>query len=187
MELTINIFALLKRLPFIPEKKFLEWYPPFFLMRVKVLEVKDNGRFVRLKLPLNMFSKNMGNSMFGGYQAAVADPIAALVCAKLFPGHEVWTRSQHIDFQHEGNSDLELLFEFPVETEQQIAADLAKKGRSTPTFEYGFYRNDGVRCSKIINTVAIRPKGYQLRREIKKSGEGRKQPEGLKPAEIEKE
>jgi acyl-coenzyme A thioesterase PaaI-like protein len=181
VELTINIFALLKRLPFIPEKKFLEWYPPFFLMRVKVLEVKDNGRFVRLKLPLNMFSKNMGNSMFGGYQAAVADPIAALVCAKLFPGHEVWTRSQHIDFQHEGNSDLELLFEFPADTEQQITADLARKGRSTPTFEYGFYRKDGVRCSKIINTVAIRPRGYQLHREIKKSGVGRK------PAEIKKE
>ena len=59
MELIINIFALLKRLPFIPEKKFLEWYPPFWLMRVKVLEIADHGRIVRLKLPLNMFSKNM--------------------------------------------------------------------------------------------------------------------------------
>ena len=165
--MTFNIFTLLKRLPFIPEKKFLEWYPPFFLMRVKVLEITNNGRFVRLKLPLNMFSKNMGNSMFGGYQAAVADPIAALVCAKIFPGHEVWTRSQHIDFQHEGNSDLELRFEFPPEIEQQIKNDLAGKGRSTPKFEYGFFRKDGVRCSKIVNTVAIRPKGYQLRREVK--------------------
>ncbi|MDH5600703.1 MAG: PaaI family thioesterase [Gammaproteobacteria bacterium] len=173
--MAFNIFSLLKKLPFIPEKKFLEWYPPFFLMRVKVLEVKDNGRIVRLKLPLTIFSKNMGNSMFGGYQAAVADPVAALVCAKLFPGNEVWTRSQYIDFQHEGNSDLELYFEFPAETEQQIVNDLATKGRSTPTFEYSFYRNDGVRCSKITNTVAIRPKGYQLRREVRKSGENEKE------------
>jgi acyl-coenzyme A thioesterase PaaI-like protein len=169
--MAFNIFPLLKKFPFIPEKKFLEWYPPFFLMRVKVLEVKDDGRFLRLKLPLNMFSKNMGHSMFGGYQAAVADPIAALVCAKLFPGNEVWTRSQHIDFQHEGNSDLELRFTFPENIELQIKTDLANKGRSTPTFEYGFYRKDGVRCSKIINTVAIRPKGYQLHREIKNTDE----------------
>ena len=169
--MTFNIFALLKKLPFIPEKKFLEWYPPFFFMRVKVLEISNNGRFVRLKLPLTIFSKNMGDSMFGGYQAAVADPIAAIVCAKIFPGHEVWTRSQHIDFQHEGNSDLELRFELNAEIEQQIKDDLAKKGRSTPKFEYGFYRKDGVRCSKIVNTVAIRPRGYQLRREVKKSGE----------------
>ena len=167
--MAFNIFRLLKKLPFIPEKKFLEWYPPFFLMRVKVLEVKNGGRYVRLKLPLNMFSKNMGNSMFGGYQAAVADPIAAIACAKLFPGNEVWTRSQHIDFQHEGNSDLELRFNFPEDIEQQIKTDLAGKGRSTPTFEYGFYRKDGVCCSKIINTVAIRPKGYQLKKEVQNS------------------
>ena len=169
--MAFNIFSLLKKLPFIPEKKFLEWYPPFFFMRVRVLEISKNGRFVRLKLPLTMFSKNMGNSMFGGYQAAVADPIAAIVCAKIFPGHEVWTRSQHIDFQHEGNSDLELRFELTAEIEQQIKGDLEKKGRSTPTFEYAFYRKDGVRCSKIVNVVAIRPKGYQLRREIKKSND----------------
>ncbi|MCK4865696.1 MAG: PaaI family thioesterase [Gammaproteobacteria bacterium] len=167
--MAFNLFKLLKRLPFIPEKKFLEWYPPFFFMRIKVLEMTDNGRLMRLKLPLTLFSKNMGNSMFGGYQAALADPIPAIVCARIFPGHEVWTRSQHIDFQHEGNSDLELRFEFSAEIEQQIKDDLAKKGRSTPTFEYGFYRKDGVRCSKIVNTVAIRPKGYQLRRESNKS------------------
>ena len=163
--MAFNIFSLLKRLPFIPEKKFLEWYPPFWLMRVKVLEISDGGRKVRLRLPLTVFSKNMGDSMFGGYQAAVADPIAAIVCAKLFPGHEVWTRSQYIDFQHEGNSDLELRFTFNPEIEEQIAKELAEKGRSTPTFEYGFYRKDGVRCSKVTNTVAIRPRGYQLKRE----------------------
>lgn len=163
--MAFNVLSLLKRAPFISEKKALEWYPPFFLMRVKVLEIKDEGRLVRLKLPLTMFSKNMGQSMFGGYQAAVADPIAALVCAKLFPGNEVWTRSQFIDFIQEGNSDLELRFEFSGEIEQQITDDLAKKGRSTPVFEYGFYRKDGVRCSKIVNTVAIRPRGYQVKRE----------------------
>ncbi|MFK5914252.1 MAG: DUF4442 domain-containing protein [Woeseiaceae bacterium] len=166
--MAFNLFKFLKRLPFIPEKKFLEWYPPFFFMRVKVLEMRENGRFIRLKLPLTILSKNMGDSMFGGYQAALADPIAAIVCAKIFPGHEVWTRSQHIDFQHEGNSDLELRFEFSAETEQQIKEDLATKGRSTPSFEYGFYRKDGVRCSTIVNVVAIRPKGYQLKREVKK-------------------
>ena len=165
--MSFNLFKTLKKLPFIPEKKFLEWYPPFWLMRVKVLETRDEGRFLRLKLPLTIFSKNMGNSMFGGYQAAVADPIAAIICAKLFPGNEVWTRSQTIDFTHEGNSDLELRFTFPATTEEAIRQELAIKGRSTPVFEYGFYRKDGVQCSKIINTVAIRPKGYSAERNKK--------------------
>lgn len=164
--MVFNILKFLKRIPFVSEKKALEWYPPFFFMRVKVLEIKDNGKLVRLKLPLTVLSKNMGNSMFGGYQAALADPIAAIICARRFPGHEVWTRSQTIDFQHEGNSDLELRFEFSDEIENKIKDDLVIKGRSTPVFEYGFYRKDGVRCSKVINTVAIRPSGYQQKREI---------------------
>jgi hypothetical protein len=39
--------------------------------------------------------------------------------------------------------------------------DLERDGRSTPTFEYGYIRSDGVRCTVIRNTVAIRPRGYK--------------------------
>jgi len=120
----------------------------------------DDWQTVRLHLPLNAFSRNMSNSMFGGYQASLADPIAALACAHRYPGYEVWTRAMHIDFVAEGNSDLELRFEFDAAIDQNICDDLAVRGRSTPTFEYGFYRQDGVLCSRINNTVAIRPKGY---------------------------
>ena len=42
------------------ERKKLEWYPPFFLMRVKVLQLTNRWRKVRLKLPLNIFSRNPG-------------------------------------------------------------------------------------------------------------------------------
>ncbi len=129
-------------------------------MRVQVLEMHDDWRVLRLRLPLNALSRNMSDSMFGGYQASVADPIAALACARRFPGHEVWTRAMAIDFVAEGNSDLELRFVFSDAVDAQIRADLAAKGRSTPSFEYAFYRQDGAVCSRVTNTVAIRPKGY---------------------------
>ncbi|HEC19837.1 MAG TPA: DUF4442 domain-containing protein [Gammaproteobacteria bacterium] len=156
----MSALRLLRRLSFLSTRRRLEWYPPFFLMRVKVLELADDWQVVRLRLPLTAFSRNLGDSMFGGYQAALADPIAALACARRFPGHEVWTRAMNIDFVAEGNSDLELRFDFDPQVDGQIRADLAARGRSTPSFEYGFYRQDGVLCSRILNTVAIRPKGY---------------------------
>lgn len=155
-----NLLKLLGRMHFLSEKRRLQWYPPFWLMRVKVLELGADWRRVRLLLPLNMVSRNMGNSMFGGYQCALSDPIAALACARLFPGTAVWTRVHEVDFRHVGNSDLELRFEFPPELEQQIREELEQRGRSTPTFEYGFYRADGVCCSVVKSTVAIRPRGY---------------------------
>ena len=156
----MNALRFLTRLRFIPQRRRIELYPPFWLMRVKIIELSSDWQHVRIKLPLNMFSKNMGGSMFGGYQASLADPIAALACVARFPGYAVWTRAMHIDFVREGNSDLELRFEFPAELTTEIEQHLAHKNRSTPTFEYGFYRADGCLCTIIKNTVAIRPSGY---------------------------
>lgn len=166
----MNVLRLLRRLHFLSPRQRLEWYPPFWLMRVKVLELDEHWQTVRLRLPLTALSRNMSDSMFGGYQASLADPVAALACVKRFPGYSVWTRSMHIDFVAEGNSDLELRFEFDQAVEQQIREDLARKGRSTPCFEYGFYREDGVQCTRIINAVAIRPKGYAERKPKLSSG-----------------
>ncbi len=156
----MNILKILRRLPFLSVRQRLEWYPPFWLMRVRVLEVADDWQTIRLRLPLTAASRNMGGSMFGGYQAALADPVAALACARRYPDYAVWTRAMNIDFIAEGNSDLELRFEFDPNLDAQICAELAEKGRSTPSFEYGFFRQDGVQCSRIINKVAIRPRGY---------------------------
>jgi acyl-coenzyme A thioesterase PaaI-like protein len=157
----MNVLHLLRRTRFLSPRQRLEWFPPFFLMRVKVLELADDWQAARLRLPLNAFSRNMGDCMFGGYQASLADPIAALACAHRYPGHEVWTRAMNIDFVAEGNSDLELRFEFDPALDLQIREELASRGRSTPQFEYGYYRQDGVLCSRVKNTVAIRPKGYR--------------------------
>lgn len=157
----MNALKLLRKAGFISARHCLEWYPPFFMMRVKVIELPDDWQRVRIKLPLNVFSRNMGDSMFGGYQASLADPIAALACLARFPGYSVWTRAMTLDFVLEGNSDLELRFEFDRDIEQNIRQDLATKGRSTPKFEYGYYRADGRQCTLIKNRVAIRPVGYK--------------------------
>jgi len=156
----MNLLKFVSRLKFLSQAKRLEFYPPFFLMRIKVLEISNNWDRVRLKLPLNMISKNMGGSMFGGYQAALSDPIAALACVKRYPGTDVWTRHHAVDFCKPGDSDLELRFEFPAQLDALIREELATKGRSTPSFEYGFYRADGQLCTRVQSRVAIRPEGY---------------------------
>jgi acyl-coenzyme A thioesterase PaaI-like protein len=151
---------LLRRLKFISPARRIELYPPFWMMRIKVLEL-NGWRRVRIRLPLTALAKNMGGSMFGGYQAALADPIAALACNEVFPGYSVFTSKLLLDFRLPGDSDLELRFEFDPEIEKQIAEDLQSKGRSNPEFEYGLYRRDGKLCTHVQCTVAIRPLGYR--------------------------
>ena len=151
----------ISNLKFLPEARRLEFYPAFRMMRIRVLEIGDGWRRLRILLPLNSVSRNPGGVMFGGFQACLADPIAAIACARVFPGYSVWTRAMSVDFQKGGNTDLELRFEFGREQEAAIAAELKAKGRATPTFEYGYYLTDGSLCTLIRNTVAIRPKGYR--------------------------
>jgi acyl-coenzyme A thioesterase PaaI-like protein len=146
---------------FISDKKRIEWYPPFWLMRIEVLALSSGWREIRLLLPHSWIATNAGGSMFGGFQACLADPIAAMACVRLFPGYSVWTRSLHLDFRHEGVTDLELRFKLEPEQEATIRQELQNKGRSTPTFEYGYYLHDGRLCTVITASIAIRQTGYR--------------------------
>ena len=138
----------------------LRYYPPFWLMRLKILQMDPLWRTVRIKLPLTRLSKNPGGGMFGGFQASLADPVAALACLKLFPGSEVWTRNLQLNFIREGRTDLELRFEFSDEQLADIRQEIKQKGRSNPVFEYGFYDLHDNLCTEIRCRVAIRPEGY---------------------------
>lgn len=161
MPLMQRFMQFMSRTRILSDARLLEMYPPFVPMRIKVLEIADGWRRVRIRLPLNALSRNPGGVMFGGWQAALADPIAALACARVFPGFSVWTRAMSISFDHGGNSDLEMRFSLTPEQEAAIRIELDRDGRSTPTFEYGYVRADGVCCTVIRNTVAIRPRGYK--------------------------
>ncbi len=161
MPLMARFMRFMSRSGIVSDARLLELYPPFRPMRIRVLEISDTWRQVRILLPLNALSRNPGGVMFGGYQAALADPIAALACARVFPGYSVWTRAMSISFDHGGNSDLELRFVLTPAQEAEIRMELERDGRSTPTFEYAYVRKDNVRCSVVRNTVAIRPKGYR--------------------------
>ena len=140
--------------------KRLENFEPFKMMQVKILELTPDWRSIKLLLPLSEAATNHQGTMFGGFMASLADPVAALSCGKLFPGYAAWTRKLTIDFLRAGTTDLELRFDFPPDLEPIIKKELEEKGRSTPTFIYAYHLNDGTLCAQVKCTVAIRPQGY---------------------------
>lgn len=139
----------------------LEWYPPFYVMGVRLVWHSDDWRQVRIRLPLRRFNRNPGGGMFGGAMASLADPLPALMCARIFPSHAVWTRAMNIDFRHEARTDLELRLDMEPELESTIRQQLAERGRATPVLEYGFFDTSDRLCAWVHNRVAIRPRGYR--------------------------
>lgn len=157
----MNLRRLIWNASWLTDKQRIEWYPAFWLIRPKVLELSSCWRQIKILLPHSWVATNVGGSLFGGFQACLADPIVAMSCIKVFPGYSVWTRSLHLDFRAEGSTDLELRFVMLPEQEQQIRLELNQKGRSTPEFEYGLYDKDGSLCTVIKARIAIRQKGYK--------------------------
>jgi len=150
---------------FISDRRRFELYPPYFLMRVKVIELAADWGRARIRLPLNWVSANAAGNMFGGYQASLADPVPALACLKKFPNYRVSTKKLELDFIRVGSSSLILHFDFDLETERAIAQELNEYNRSTPCFKMTFVREDGQVCTRIKHTVAIRQKGYVSKHE----------------------
>ena len=140
--------------------KRLESFEPFKMMEVKILELTPDWKKIRLLLPLSKAAINHQGTMFGGFIASLADPIASLSCGKIFPEYAAWTRKLTVDFVRAGTTDLELRFDFPEDLEPVITRELAEKDRSTPTFKYAYYLKDGKTCAEIECEVALRPQGY---------------------------
>jgi acyl-coenzyme A thioesterase PaaI-like protein len=147
---------LLRRLRFLSTRRRFEWYPPFWLMRVRVVELAEDWCGARIRLPLNWVSANAAGNMFGGYQSCLADPVPAIACICNFPGYRVATKSLAMDFLRVGNSDLVLHFDFDAGHRERIRQELEQRGRADPCFDMAYYRDDGKVCTKIRNTVAIR-------------------------------
>lgn len=156
---------LLSKLSFLSARRRFELYPPYFLMRVKVIALAEDWTMARIRLPLNWGSANAAGNMFGGYQASLADPVPALACLKKFPGYRVATKKLEIDFIRVGNSSLILHFDFDAQAEHDIRQALAEHDRATPCFTMSYVREDGQICTRIKNTVAIRPSGYVSKHE----------------------
>ena len=131
----IKNLQLLRKLGFLSEARRFPWYPPFWMMCLKVLELTDDWSHVRIRLPLTWVSSNAAGNIFGGFQANLADPVPAIACIKKFPGYRVATKKLEIDFLRIGNSDLVLHFDFSDEQIKTIQQDLDEHGHSTPCFE----------------------------------------------------
>ncbi len=151
---------LLSKLTFLSARRRLELFPPFFLMRIKIVAMANDWSMLRIRLPLNWVSANAAGNMYGGYQACLADPIPALACLKKFPGYRVATKKLDMHFIRVGSSNLTLCFDFDQILEQRIRQELEEHGRSTPCFTMQYIREDGKVCTVIKNSVAIRPQGY---------------------------
>ena len=152
----MHVVDALKRFKFLPPEKLLELYPPFLFMGVKVKSVSPDHRKLHVVLPLRWYGRNMYGTMFGGFMCAVTDPLPALLCGQIFPGHEVWTKANFVEFLRPATSLLHIKIEITDADVERIESELSREGRSSPVFEFFFRDREGRDIAFCRNTVFIR-------------------------------
>lgn len=155
----MSLVKMAASMKFFTLRRTIEVYPPFLFMGVKVREISDDHRRLKAYLPLRWYAKNQHGTMFGGFMCALSDPLPPLMCRKVFPGTEIWTKSNCVEFLRPGHGGLELEIEITDGDVDAINRALAASGRATHVFEFYFRDSERRAVARVRNTIHVRRRG----------------------------
>jgi acyl-coenzyme A thioesterase PaaI-like protein len=83
------------------------FFPAFRATGARVIYISEDMRKLRIKLPLNLRTRNIYGTLFGGAMYAATDPLyAMLVRVALGAGYTVWDKAATIRYKKPGRSTL---------------------------------------------------------------------------------
>lgn len=159
----MRLLHLLDKANIVPKRKLLELYPPFFFMGVKIKSVSKDHRHMHVQVPLRWYGKNMYGSMFGGFICAVADPLPALMCGRIFQGVEMWTKSNCVDFIKPAMGTLDAHVQISEHDLKAIEDQLARHNKATHVFEFTFRDKRGHEIARVKNQIYLRKRDKAAR------------------------
>lgn len=105
-------------------RKRLLWiwnfWPPFLFTGIKITEVSEDYRHVKVKLKLRFWNANYVGTQYGGSIFSMSDPFyMVMLIRNLGQKYTVWDKSAHITYLKPGKTDL--FAEFNL-TEEDLAS-----------------------------------------------------------------
>jgi acyl-coenzyme A thioesterase PaaI-like protein len=83
------------------------FFPAFRATGARVTWISEDMRALRIKLPLNLRTRNIHGTVFGGAMYAATDPLyAILIKVGLGPGYIIWDKVGAIRYRRPGRSAL---------------------------------------------------------------------------------
>jgi acyl-coenzyme A thioesterase PaaI-like protein len=142
-------------------------FPAFRATGARVIYISEDMRKLRIKLPLNLRTRNIHGTLFGGAMYAATDPLyAILVKVALGPGFMIWDKTGAIRHKKPGRSTLYAECSL---SDAQVAA-MRKRLEFEPSvdlnYEIELMDERGVVHAVVQKTIyAAKKEVYKLRRE----------------------
>jgi len=134
--------------------KWINWYPPFLGMNIRVVYTAPDFQTIRVQSKLARRNLNAVGTHFGGTLYAMCDPWFMLILMHaLGDEYIVWDKAAHIQFLRPGRGTVTATFYIPPERVAEIraAADRGEKIEPTLTVDVVDEQNETVaRVEKLL-------------------------------------
>ena len=137
--------------------RFVNLYPPFLGMAIRVSYPKDDPYAIVVTAPLRLRNRNLFGTQFGGTLYAMADPFFVFILMKhLGPGYLVWDKKATIEFLKPGRGRVTGRYRLPPEEIARVKA-LADAGETVePVYTGEIVADDGTLVARVTKTLWVR-------------------------------
>jgi hypothetical protein len=123
----------------------------------RITYLADDWKEIRVRLPLNLRTRNYVGTIFGGSMYGAVDPIYMVMLINLLgPGYQVWDKSASIRFRRPGRATLHARFTLDDAELAAIRAALETERSVERTYPVALTDADGVVHAEIEKVIHIR-------------------------------
>ena len=142
--------------------KWINWYPPFLGMNIRVVYVAPDFQTIRVQSKLSRRNLNAVGTHFGGTLYAMCDPFFMLILMHaLGDEYIVWDKAAHIQFLRPGRGAVTATFHIPPERVSEIRAQADRGEKIEPTFSVDVVDEQNEIVARVEKLLYVRRKNPQ--------------------------
>lgn len=137
----------------------------------RIVEVSDDVKYVKVKVPISYKNRNYANSIFGGSLFSALDPVPMIQLINILgDDYIVWDRSAEIYFKRPAKETVYAEFKFTDQEIQSIQQRVSQENEIDIIKKTQLTSPDGskVYC-EVIKTIYVADKAYYMNKRSKRN------------------
>lgn len=143
-------------------RRGMNMWPPFWGAGIRVEEIAENYRRVRVRLKLGLTNRNSMGVHFGGSLFSMTDPFFMIMIQEnLGKAYTVWDQAAKIEFLKPGRGTVRAKFELSQSQIDELLALAASGEKVLKDFVVEVIDEENDVVTRIVKTIYVRKKRSQ--------------------------
>jgi acyl-coenzyme A thioesterase PaaI-like protein len=138
-------------------RRLFNIYPPFLGAGIRVSEIADDWRYLKVTLRLRWWNRNYVGTHFGGSLYVMTDPFLMIMAMRnLGSDYVVWDRAAEIEFIAPGRGTVTAEFRLNDADLDEMRARTADGAKYLPWFSVDVVGEDGSPIARVRKQLYVR-------------------------------